>query len=117
MASEEKPLEGHSLGRNEDSILYSNGGDDTKQADGQKEKLYDISKGVPEDKEARVVDEEEVLEITESIFTKLAEKLITSMWTVKDVFGHPKLIEEIPKFDGKENVKTLTPNNFLGRLF
>ena len=34
MASEEKPLEGHSLGRNEDSILYSNGGDDTKQADG-----------------------------------------------------------------------------------
>ena len=63
------------------------------------------------------MDEEEVLEITETIFSKLAEKLISSQWTVKDVFGHSKLIEEIPEFEGNKNVKALTPNNFLGRLF
>lgn len=41
-----------------------------------------------------------------------------SGWTVFDVFGQPpEILHMIPEFDEETNIKVLTPQNFLGRVY
>ncbi len=58
-----------------------------------------------------------MLDIAESILRQLAEKLLENEWSVKDVFDHPKLIHVIPFYEEVKNVKALSAQNFLGRMY
>lgn len=58
-----------------------------------------------------------MLDIAENILRELAEKLLESDWSVKDVFDHPKLVHVIPNYDSVENVVAISAQNFLGRMY
>ena len=49
-----------------------------------------------------------MLDIAENILRELAEKLLESDWSVKDVFDHPKLVHVIPSYDNVENVVAIS---------
>ena len=93
MDTEKKSLEGQSCGRNADS---------------------EVSQHPSQDKP---VSEEQMLDTAENIIRELAEKLLENEWSVKDVFDHPKLIHFIPSYEGVENVKAISAQNFLGRMY
>ena len=57
-----------------------------------------------------------MLETAESILRELADKLLENEWSVKDVFDHPKLINVIQEYEGARDVKTISAQNFLGRM-
>ena len=86
-ASEQRSLEGQSVGRAADS---------------------DIS--------YPPMTEQQILDTANNIIKELAEKLLENQWSVKDVFDHQKLIHYIESYDGEQNVKAISPKNFLGRL-
>ncbi len=59
-----------------------------------------------------------MIEITETILNQLAQKLIQNGWTVFDVFGQPEeIIQVIQQYKDETNIKVLTPQNFLGRVY
>ena len=58
-----------------------------------------------------------MLDIAESILDQLAQKLLDNEWSVAQVFDHPKLIHVIPEYDGAQNVKAISAQNFLGRMY
>lgn len=48
----------------------------------------------------------------------MAEKLIQNGWSVHDVFGQPdEIIKIIPDHEGDLNIKILTPEMFLARVY
>ena len=49
-----------------------------------------------------------MLDIAENILRELAEKLLESEWSVKDVFDHPKLVHIIPKYEEQENAAAIS---------
>ena len=58
-----------------------------------------------------------MVETADNIIRELAEKMQKNEWTVKDVFDHPQLIYTIAKYEGEENVKAISAQHFLGRLY
>jgi hypothetical protein len=44
--------------------------------------------------------------------------LIENSWSVHDVFEQPEeIIRVIPEYEGEHNVKVISPENFLGRVY
>ena len=97
MNQENATIEGQSLGRHDDSEIT----EPQQESTAQEQK----------------VSEEEMLETAEAILRRLADKLLENKWSFKEVFDHPKLVHIIPSYEGTENVKALSANNFLGRLY
>jgi len=59
-----------------------------------------------------------MLDTAEQILSELAQKLIQNGWSVHDVFGQPdEIIRVIQEFESESNIKVLTPQNFLGRVY
>lgn len=59
-----------------------------------------------------------MLDIAERILSELAQQLITNRWSVHDVFGQPaSIIRIIPEFEQETDIKVLTPESFLGRVY
>ena len=58
-----------------------------------------------------------MLDISAAILRELAVKLLENEWSVNDIFDHPKLIHVIPSYENNENVKAISAQNFLGRLY
>ena len=58
-----------------------------------------------------------MLDISAAILREIAVKLLENEWSVNDIFDHPKLIHVIPSYENKENVKAISAQNFLGRLY
>ena len=67
-------------------------------------------------KKTRNVTEEQMLDIAESILKELANKHIESGWSVKEVFDHTEIINYIPVYNGRQNVKALSAADFVGRM-
>ena len=63
------------------------------------------------------ITEEEMLETAEQILNQLAKILASNGWTVNAVFGHPDIIETLPKVEDDVDVKVLSARNFLGRVY
>lgn len=59
-----------------------------------------------------------MLDTAELILSQLAQKIIQNGWSVIDVFGQPdEIIRIIPEHENEKNIKVLTPQNFLGRVY
>ena len=58
-----------------------------------------------------------MLDIAEHILCLLAQQLINNHWTVHDVFGTEEIIRIIPEFENEQNIRVVTAENFLGRVY
>lgn len=59
-----------------------------------------------------------MLDIAEGILSNLAKKIIEQGWTVDDVFNTPEdIVKVIPEYKEEKQIRVLTPQNFLGRVY
>ena len=64
------------------------------------------------------MNEDKMLDIAEGILSNLAKKIIEQGWSVDDVFSTPEdIVKVIPEYKDEKQIRVLTPQNFLGRVY
>ena len=90
--------------------------DDEQEGISQLEGKNPSSEDISLPKKVINVSEVEMLDIAEGVLKELANKHIENGWSVKAVFDHAEIINYIPVYNGRQNVKALSGPHFLGRV-
>ena len=63
------------------------------------------------------LSEKQILEMAEGIFQQVAEKLIESKQTVREVFDKESMIHVFPSYDNVKNVVAITALKFMDSMY